>query len=170
MPDPATLPRLIKPHVPDNSSFEALRLSQERDRGFAFPEAEMRQQTAANPDGSVGESLMSPVIRQAITIDNRVKPDYTHIRVPVLAVYQADPPFEQVAARYVIQTDQERAALRQKYDATRALYTRWQDDLRAAIPTVRIIEVPVANPFMFLSNEADVLREIRAFAATLSAR
>ena len=27
MPDPATLPRLIKPHVPDNTSFEALRIS-----------------------------------------------------------------------------------------------------------------------------------------------
>jgi hypothetical protein len=27
---------------------------------------------------------------------------------------------------------------------------------------------PVANPFMFLSNEADVLREIRAFAATVT--
>ena len=98
MPNPATLPRLIKPHVPDNTSFEALRVSQERDRGFAFPEAEVRQQSAANPDGSVGESLMSPVVRQAITVDNRVKPDYTRIRVPVLAAYQADPPFEQVAA------------------------------------------------------------------------
>ena len=35
---------------------------------------------------------MSPVIRQAITIDNRIKPDYTRIRAPVLAIYQVAAP------------------------------------------------------------------------------
>jgi hypothetical protein len=49
--------------------------------------------------------------------------------------------------------------------ATRALYTRWQRDLLAAVPTARIVELPGANLFMFLSNEADVLREVRAFVA-----
>ena len=66
-----------------------------------------------------------------------------------------------------IRNEQERAALRQQYAATRTMYTRWQQDLLAAIPTARIVELPGANLFMFLSNEADVLREIRAFAATL---
>jgi hypothetical protein len=47
------------------------------------------------------------------------------------------------------------------------MYTRWQRDLLAAIPTARIVELVGANLFMFLSNEADVLREIRAFAATV---
>lgn len=92
------------------------------------------------------------------------------MRVPVLALYQAQPPFEEVAAGCAIRTDQERAALRQEYDATRALYTRWQQDLRAGIPTARIVELTGANLFMFLSNEADVLREIRAFAAALTGR
>ena len=170
MPDPTTLPRPIKPPAPDYTSFEALRNSRQRDQGFSFPEAELRQQFAANPDGSVGRSLMSldPVIRRAITVDARIKPDYSRIRVPVLAIYQTQGPSEKVAARYTIRNEQERAALRQQYAATRALYSRWQDDLRAAVPTARIVELPVANPFMFLSNEADVLREIRAFAATLT--
>ena len=170
MPSPPTMPCSIKPHVPDNTPFEALRVSQQRDRGFAFPEAEMRQQTAANPDGSVGESLMSPVLRQAITIDNRVKPDYTRIRVPVLAIYQTQPPFEALAADYAIRNDQERVALRQQWTSTRALYSRWQRELLAGVPTARIVELPAANPFLFLSNETDVLREVRAFAATLIAQ
>jgi non-heme chloroperoxidase len=170
MPDPTTLPRPIEPPAPDYTSFEALRNSRQRDQGFSFPEAEMRQQFAANPDGSVGRSLMSLEIRRAITVDARIKPDYSRIRVPVLAIYQAQGPFEKVAARYIIRNEQERAALHQQYAATRALYSRWQDDLRAAVPTARIVELPVANPFMFLSNEADVLREIRAFAATLTGR
>jgi pimeloyl-ACP methyl ester carboxylesterase len=73
MPDPTTLPRPIEPaSALDRSSFEALRVSQRRRLGFAFPEAEWRQQFAANPDGSVGRSLMSLEIRQAITVDARV--------------------------------------------------------------------------------------------------
>jgi non-heme chloroperoxidase len=168
MPDPTTLPRSIKPPpAPDYTSFEALRVAQRRDRGWAFPEAELRQQFVANPDGSVGRSLLSPVIRRAITVDARVKPDYSGIRVPVLALYQRDRPFEEVAADHVIRNEQERAALRQEYAATRALYTRWQRDLLADVPTARIVELPGANLFMFLSNEADVLREIRAFASTM---
>ena len=82
-------------------------------------------------------------------------------------MYQAQPSFEEVAAGYAIRNDQERAALRQEYAATLALYTRWQQDLRAAVPTARIVELPGVNLFMFLSNEAEVLREIRAFGATL---
>jgi pimeloyl-ACP methyl ester carboxylesterase len=167
MPDPATLPRPIRPApAPDTSSFGAF--TQRRDLKVTFPEAEWRQQFAANPDGSVGRSLMSPEIRWAITVDARVKPNYAGIRVPVLAMYQAQLPFEEVAAEFDIRHEQERAALRQQYAATRAMYTRWQQDLLAAVPTARIVELPGANLFMFLSNEADVLREIRAFAATLT--
>jgi non-heme chloroperoxidase len=167
MPDPPTLPRPIKPAAAlDYSSFEAF--SQRRDRPVAFPEAEWRQQFFANADGSVGRSLMSLEIRRAITVDARVKPNYAGIRVPVLAIYQAQRPFEEVAADFVIRNEQERAALRQQYAATRAMYTRWQQDLLAAVPTARIVELPGANLFMFLSNEADVLREVRAFAATLT--
>ena len=169
MPDPTTLPRPIRPApAPDRSSFEAL--TRRSGLKVTFPEAEWRQQFAANPDGSVGRSLMSLDIRQAITVDARVKPNYAGIRVPVLAIYQAQLPFEDVAAEFDIRNEQEGAALRQQYAATRAMYTRWQQDLLAAVPTARIVELPGANLFMFLSNEADVLREIRAFAATLTGR
>jgi pimeloyl-ACP methyl ester carboxylesterase len=169
MPDPSMLPSPIKPSPPpDHTSFEALGVSQRRTRGWAFPESELRQQYVANSDGSVGRSLLSPVIRRAITTDARVKPDYSGIRVPVLAIYQRDRPFEEVAANFVISNEQERAALRQEYAATRALYSRWQRDLLAGVPWARIVELPGAGLYMFLSNEADVLREIRAFAATLT--
>ena len=170
MPDPAILPRPMKPPpAPDYSSFDALRVSQRSTRGWAFPEAELRQQYVANPDGSIGRSQLSPVIRRAITMDARVKPDYSSIRVPVLALYQRERPFEEVVANYAISNEQERAALRQEYEATRALYLRWQHDLLASIPTANIVEL-TASLYMFLSNEADVLREIRGFAATLTGR
>ena len=121
MPDPTTLPRPIRPASPDDrSSFEAF--TQRRDPRVMFPEAEWRQQFAANPDGSVGRSLMSLEIRRAITVDARVRPNYGGIRVPVLAIYQAQVPFEEAAAEFEIRNEQERAALRQQYAATRAIY------------------------------------------------
>jgi hypothetical protein len=156
------VPRLKPTLPPDRSSFTAFAQRQP----VTLPEAEWRQLFAENPDGSVGESLLNPEIRRAITIDARVKPNLAGIRVPVLAMYQAQRPFDEMAADYDIHNQQERTALRQQYAAVRAMYTRWQQDLLAAIPTARIVELPGANLYMFASNEADVLREIRAFAAT----
>lgn len=120
-----------------------------------FPEAEQR----AAP--------FTPEVRRAITMDARIKPDYTGIRVPVLAIYQAQLPFEDVAEQFDIRSEEERAALRQQYAATRAMYTRWQSELLAAVPTARVVELPGANLYMFLSNEADIIRELRAFASSL---
>jgi non-heme chloroperoxidase len=168
-PDPTQLPPSIKPApAPDYSSFGAYRLAQRRDHGVAFPEAELRQQFAANPDGSVGPSRGSPVIRRAITEDSTVKPDYARIRVPMLAIYRKAPPFEEMAADFAPRNEQERGAIRQQYAATRAMVTRWQRDLLADVPTARIVDLPGASLYMFLSNEADVLRELQAFAATLT--
>jgi len=166
LPDSTTLPRPLKPTPePDRSSFKAF--TKQSGLRVTFPEAEWRQHFAENSDGSVGQSLENFTIRQAITVDARVKPNYAGIRVPVLEIYQAQRPFEEVAAEYDIRHEQERAALREQYTAVRNMYTRWQRDLLAAIPTARIVELVGANLFMFLSNEADVLREIRAFAATV---
>ena len=105
-------------------------------------------------------------MRTALTEPTRVKPEYSRIRVPVLAIYRQNPPFEDFAADYVIRNEQERTALRQQYEATAAMIARWQRQLRAGVPSVRIVNLVGANLYMFLSNEADVLREIRAFGAT----
>ena len=166
--DSSRLPASIKPRpAPDYRSFEAYRAAQRRDHGLAFPEAELRYLFAANADGSMGPSLLSPVIRKAITEDDRVKPEYARIRVPVLAMFRTPPPFEEVARERPPRNEQERTALSQQYAAERAMIARWQRDLLAGVPAARIVELPRANLFMFLSNEADILREVRTFAATL---
>lgn len=113
--------------------------------------------------------IVSPEIRRAITVDARIRPDYTQIRTPVLAIYQAQGPFEHVAERYVIGTDQERARapdVRRHAGALRAVAAATAccsaDDAHRRLPG--------ANVCMFLTHEADVLREVRAFAATLTGR
>jgi pimeloyl-ACP methyl ester carboxylesterase len=122
-----------------------------------FPEAEVRQ---------MNQWPVEPVIRKAITEDNNVKPDYARIRLPVLAIYRTVT-MEQALKDYPPSNEQQRAALNQAYANARAMLSRWQRDLLAGVPTARIVELPGANLYMFLSNEGDVLREIRAFAAAL---
>jgi len=39
------------------------------------------------------------------------------------------------------------------------MVSRWERDLLAGVPAARIVELAGANLYMFLSNEADVLRE-----------
>ena len=38
---------------------------------------------------------------------------------------------------------------------------------QAGVPTARVVQTPQANHYVFISNEADVLREMRAFITTL---
>ena len=123
----------------------------------AFPEAEMRW---------LAERPTDPAIRKAIVEDNNVRPDYSKIRVPVLAIYRTVT-LEQALKDYPPRNDQERAAFNQGFQAARAMLAKWQRDLLAGVPAAWIVELPGANLYMFLSNEADVIREVRAFAATL---
>jgi non-heme chloroperoxidase len=122
-----------------------------------FPDAESRQ---------LAEHPIDPVIRKAILQDNQVKPDYTRIRVPVLAIYRVKT-VEQALKEYEPRSDEERTALFLAYVAGRAMLERWESDLRAGVPGARIVELPGAELYMFLSNEADIIRELRAFAQTL---
>lgn len=165
--DEASLPKRVERAALDYSSLDAYRRTQKARAGVAFPEAEVRYGFDVKPDGSLGPELMSPTVRRAITSGARSKPDFGRVRVPVLAVFRTPPPFDEVARGYVIESDLQRAALRQSTEVERLMTTRWENDLRAAIPAAKIVEIPGASVFMFLSNEADVLREMRTFAATL---
>jgi pimeloyl-ACP methyl ester carboxylesterase len=65
---------------------------------------------------------------------------YTNIGVPILAIYALpkEPQDDDVASRF-----------------------------EAVLPSARVVRLPGASHFVFLSNEADVLREMRAFIRSL---
>ena len=139
--DPANLPKPVRG----------------KESPVVFPEAERRE---------MAERPLDPAIRKAILDDHKVKPDYARIRVPVLAVYRTTT-LAQALELSKPQNDHERALLFQLYAATRGMLEKWQADLRAGVPHARIVELPGANLYMFLSDEADVIHELRTFAATL---
>jgi non-heme chloroperoxidase len=148
MADYKDLPKLDMSRLPPPSGKRA---------EVPFPESE-RRQMAAWP--------LNPSIRKAIVEDNRVKPDYARIRVPVLAIYRIET-VEQTREAYSATTDDHRDAVNILNAGKAAVTRNWQRDLRDGVPAARIVELPGANLFMFLSNEADIIRELRTFAATL---
>jgi pimeloyl-ACP methyl ester carboxylesterase len=122
-----------------------------------FPEAERRQ---------LEQFPLDTAIRRELTESNRVKPDYAAIRVPVMAIYRTVS-FEQALEEYPPKTEKQRTALSQAYRATRAMLKKWQWDLRRGVPGAKIVELPGADLYMFLSNEAEIIRELRSFASSL---
>jgi len=72
-----------------------------------------------------------------------------------------------VSTRYQPKDAQESTAI-EEFDAATEVYDkRNKTNLLKAKGGVRIVDLPQADHFLFLSNKADVLREMRVFLATL---
>lgn len=161
------LPAAMRNHPsPDYTSFQAYQEWQMRRHGVAFPESELRQMFVANPDGTMGRFLPSKRVRDAI-FAGRQKPDYERIRVPLLAFFHFPLPLGDQMKRYKPQDAEERAAMEHEYASGLAIRKRHMRDLQEGVSAARVIQVPGANWYVFLSNEADVLRELRVFVAGL---
>jgi len=155
---PPPLPAL---DAPDRSTFAAFRAWRARAFGFAVPIAELHEQFEQLPDGSVGRPTRSPedvrFVSQAIVAGLR---KYLGVSAPVLAIFaHPQPPgnFPSAAAR---------AAFITRDSTFRA---KQAGVVQRAAPYARVVDVPGASHYVFLTNEADVVREINAFVASLPA-
>jgi pimeloyl-ACP methyl ester carboxylesterase len=95
-------------------------------------------------------------IRQAIYAGVR---KYTDIRPPVLAIF---------ALPQGMSESHPDEAARAAFEARAKANTAAQvDAFEAGVPSARVVRVPHASHYIFQSNEADVLREIKAFLGGL---
>jgi pimeloyl-ACP methyl ester carboxylesterase len=134
--------------------------------GIALPEAELRSDFAQNPDGSVGSRLTPASVPQAIMAGDH-KHDYSQIRVPVLAfVGYPDLPQGQIRKNNV-SDPAERIVIEAVFGTYVGMTKNRIKRIKSAAGGAHIVELWGASHFVFLSNEADVLRELRAFLAGL---
>jgi len=152
------VPQALPPPIPtatDTASLAAFREWQVHIQGFTSPEAEIREHYEIEPDGSVGKRHNPPPAFQAM-LDQMQK--YTGLRVPILAIY-ADP------------LDWGAYKSAKDRDAADAANKAWVEGqaraLQAGVPSARVVMLAKTNHAIFLSNEADVLREMRQFLAGL---
>ena len=121
-----------------------------------FPESESRASTADYQSA-----------RRALKAigEGTKKRDYSKIRAPVLSLFATFRPADD-PLRYDMPKDPQERAVVEVFEAATMVYIkRYEKSLLTAVPSARIVELPGANHYIFLSNEADVLREITAFVA-----
>ena len=151
------LPNAPAPTTADFASFAAYQAYQKRVLGWPRTEGNLRGQFEVTPDGHLGKSRLSPALHAAMMAGEQ---KYTSVKVPVLAIFAspADP-------GPLAHNDTEALAGFEAYDA--AITAAQIDAVRSAAPSAHIVLLPQANHAIFISNEADCLREMRAFLATL---
>jgi len=150
-------PQPPPPGEADLASFHALYNYFVRVNGFAYPEAELRQTWESTPGGRVTKMRDFP--GGAMPMNGMKK--YAELRVPALAIFgnphglgtwadnNPDPAVRQAAKAYSA--------------ALSALVEKQMKAFESGVPAARVIVVPGAHHYVYLSNEADVLREMRAF-------
>jgi non-heme chloroperoxidase len=147
-------------------SIEAFQRWQIRRLGIAFPESELRNSYEVFPGGSLGAYKTPRSIPSAIRAGGR-KRDYSQIQAPVLAFTGFPPTLEEQFNAYRPKNAEERAAIEEVYDADASFTRRRMQNLLTANAPVRVIEMPGAAHHDFLSNEAEILQELRAFMVGL---
>jgi len=99
----------------------------------------------------------SPVSEAARAIQTGEQ-KYTNIPVPILAIYALPHDLGPVGD----------AAARAAFEANDEATTGAQAKAFASgVPSARVVRLPHANHFVFMSNEADVLREMESFLGSL---
>jgi pimeloyl-ACP methyl ester carboxylesterase len=153
----------------DRSSFTALRASLACSSHVTFPESELRNTWIANADGTVGRFKTPQSITQAIG-NGQKKRDYSNIRVPVLVMFE----FPRTSLDQLRPDEpqprnaEERQAQLAFWLATKTFVDRWTDNLKKSVPGARVVDLPAAGHYVFLTREADVLSEMHKFVRTLN--
>jgi pimeloyl-ACP methyl ester carboxylesterase len=151
-----------QPDASDLRSFQAFHDFKVRQNGFEYPESQLRASFDQNPDGSVGSYNTPDKVHNAIG-RGALPRDYSRIRVPILAFFSS----LSINYRYQTKNAQERTTIEEFEAATEVYVDRNKKNLLKAKGGVRIVDLPQGDHYLFLSNEADVLREMRVFLATL---
>ena len=154
-------PQPPPPTATDLVSFPALRQYYVRVLGFSFPEAELRQKRPVNPDGHVGRPRDFPGYSSLLAGMKK----YVDIPVPALVFFgiphglgrwvdnSTDPKVREHARAYTA--------------ALTPLVERQAQSIEDGIPTARVVRLSGAHHYVYLSHEADVLREMRVFLGRL---
>lgn len=153
--------RMVFPQTPaptdaDLASFDAMRRYYVRLLGFTFPEGELHQKRSVTPDGRVGPPRAAPggtSLLKAMT-------KFAQMTAPALFLVSSQSPGVWAETSTDPKTKEQMAALN-------GFLERQAEAIREGLPGARVVKLTRANHYVFLSNEAEVLREIRAFVAGL---
>ena len=157
------MPQAPQPNESDPAfaSFAAFQQASLHALGFTYPEGELRQQYATTPDGRVGKQRDFP--GGAVMLEGMKK--YADIPVPALVIF-ANP---HAQPKWISEsTDPKVREAGEAFSAALlALTTRQAKAFEDGVPTAHVVRLRDADHYVYLSNEADVLREMKSFFSTI---
>lgn len=151
-------PRQPSPSSEDTASVAAYLAWQKRIRGIAMPEADVRETTEIAADGRMSRPRTPAKIGQAIQAGTQ---KFSEIPVPVLAICavpQDRGPWLRESSDPAIPAYLAKVAAAQEKQV---------HAFETGVPTAKVVRLANANHYVFISNESDVIREMRTFTATL---
>ena len=151
------LPRIPAPTVEEHANFNVYGKWVARTTGFALPESELRQTRTTDATGRITNLRFPP---GASAIAKGMK-KYPTIPVPALVIFAV--PHRQAAWMKESSDPAVQEAAKKLAEAEIPLIERQAKAIEEAVPTARVVRIPNAHHLMFISNEADVLREMQAF-------
>jgi pimeloyl-ACP methyl ester carboxylesterase len=153
-----------EPYTEETRTFAGYRASVLHNFGFTFPESEFRATWEANPDGTRGKYNSSDIPTRIGR--GQIAKNYTGIRVPVLAMFEFPRTIDDYPrpGEYVPANAEERAAIAEGLELSKTYADRWIAKL-VIVPNVKLVNLPGAGHFVFLTREAEVIAGIREFLA-----
>jgi pimeloyl-ACP methyl ester carboxylesterase len=151
-------PRPPSPGPDDLASFAAFTKWNARTSGFAMPESEFRQNWETSPDGHVGKRRIPQAAGKIMQPGTLKK--YAAIPVPALVIFAVPHdlgPWLKTADVTAQETAKKFAAL------DSSLTERQAKIVEEGVPTAHVVRIANASHFVYLSHQAEVLREMRAF-------
>ncbi len=156
-------PQPPSPSEADMASFSALQKWDAQVFGFRLPEAEFRQKWDSDSEGRVTKQRDFPGSQMFMTIMTTTR-KYANVPVPALALFA----IPHVPEAWM--TNSSDAAVHKAADAYFAALDLLAENqakvLQDSVPGVRVIRMKGMH-YIFVSNEAEVLREISSFLSSL---
>lgn len=153
-------PPFTPPDSNDFRSFAAFRDWFVRVQGFAVPEAELREQFLAGPNGEVvGQKAPQWVADKVVAGQKK----YTGITTPALAIFAV----QSRTRGDLPDDDNSRQAIAAFVKIATARAERRANAFKHDVPKAKIVFIKRASHQVFLSNEAEVLAAIISFASEL---
>ena len=157
-PIPASPPMLAA----DSASPAAARAYMARANGMLVPEAEVRAIAVFGPTGRYLRDVTPDSIRVAIVAAVE-HPAYAKIAVPALAFYAVADSAQDLVSWYAALDSAGRVAAEKVFAVFTPFARSAREQFQREVKQGRVIELHGAHHYVFISNAAEVAREMRAF-------
>jgi pimeloyl-ACP methyl ester carboxylesterase len=157
-PIPASPPMLAA----DSASPAAARAYIERSNGILVPEGEVHATAVFGPTGRYLRDVTPDSIGAAI-LAGVEHPAYKRIGVPALAFYAVADSARDVIPWYAALDSAGRAAAQKTFALFTPFASAAREQFQREVKQGRVIELHGAHHYVFISNAAEVAREMRAF-------